>query len=425
MDDVKRYFASKVPHFLVELGEEIQEAFEIGSLERMDERWLWLGGTWAVCILLAIAAKFMIPQEYGIFSENKKLFFDDDDPTTDSNGVPPVESVGEDFDYTKEEPIKHRPFKPGKYTMTMGLQKCSHNQWFQMESTYVERVQLRRDTIAANPGIAVFCEPGAEVAGPVAEFYDKTMRFLVKRYPMYFSENVKTGHVINRVFDNERYPLSGVYALKHGYKPYDLLRILSRNVEEDFLIMTFDETSDPPMYRLRAGSSCFPAGFNPKLKCGLTLRDIHGPVPMYGEKLETSMNKFFKRIEPHNYVQRQNWGIQRGTTMFAIGEYHVYDQDKVKVYKDGEIDFSQWFLRCENQILTRLPSTKALAFVIRTYVTPVTEIKEEEGVPESLCAAIDALPEEIHVYKGAQEWAPPLKRFLRGEIDSLGVPVEK
>lgn len=405
-----------VPEVLEGLWLKINAVLELDSLSQVDERWLWLGGTWAVCMFLAFAVVYLLPREYGIYVSaipGESMFELDD-------GKPKIVSVGEDFDYTKADPKKHRPFKAGKYAMTMGLQKCDANDLFRMENTYLDRVQLRRETIAKNPQIAVFCEPGSDVAAPVAEFYDRTWQFLIKRYPMYFTENVKTGHVINHIFKNERYPLSGVFALRNGYKPYDLLRILSRNVEEDFLIMTYDETTEPPMYRLRAGSSCFPAGFNPKLKCGMTLRDIHGPVPMYGEKLESSMNKFFKRLEVDSYMQRQNWGIQRGTTMFAIGEYHVYDQDKVKVYKDGEIDFNNWFLRCENQILTRLPNTKALSFVIRTYVTPVTEIKEEDGVADTLTAAIDALPEEIYVYKGAQEWGPPLKRFLSGEIDAHG-----
>ncbi len=52
--------------------------------------------------------------------------------------------------------------------------------------------------------------------------------------------------------------------------------------------------------------TCFPAGFNTKEKLGMKLRDIHGPVPGYKQKLERSMDRFFEKLEVGKVVQRSN-----------------------------------------------------------------------------------------------------------------------
>ena len=52
--------------------------------------------------------------------------------------------------------------------------------------------------------------------------------------------------------------------------------------------------------------TCFPNGFDTRLKLGLKLREIHDPVPGYAEKLERSMDRFFERLEVGKVVRRVN-----------------------------------------------------------------------------------------------------------------------
>lgn len=48
----------------------------------------------------------------------------------------------------------------------------------------------------------------------------------------------------------------------------------------------------------------FPAGFSPLAKQGMILKDIHKPVPMYKEKLEASMDRYFSKVKVGDYVKR-------------------------------------------------------------------------------------------------------------------------
>lgn len=65
-------------------------------------------------------------------------------------------------------------------------------------------------------------------------------------------------------------------------------------------------SEDGDGYRLKAFVACFPAGFDTKEKFGLKVRDIHGPVPGYKNKLERSMDRFFERLEIGRVVRRAN-----------------------------------------------------------------------------------------------------------------------
>ena len=91
------------------------------------------------------------------------------------------------------------------------------------------------------------------------------------------------------------------------------------------------------------------------------------------------------------------------------------------------MDFNEWALRVERQVLTRLPKTKAMCFVIRCYTTPVSVIREEPRAPD-LIDAIDQLPIEDKVYKGAHVWGPVLQQYLRREVEGKGEgdkPIER
>lgn len=53
---------------------------------------------------------------------------------------------------------------------------------------------------------------------------------------------------------------------------------------------------------------CHPSGFDPSEKLGKLLVDIHGPVPAY-EKIEASMERYFKKLEVGKCVKRVNVGF--------------------------------------------------------------------------------------------------------------------
>lgn len=76
-------------------------------------------------------------------------------------------------------------------------------------------------------------------------------------------------------------------------------------------------------------------------------------------------------------------------------------------------------LRVEAQTLHRLPQTKALVFSFKTYLYPLSEIKEEEGgrVAEELAIAVEGLKNgsvpEMWTYKRGVVWGERVCEYLR------------
>lgn len=337
---------------------------------------------------------------------------------------PDIAPVDPSFDINSTSPRPYRPFKAGKYHLTMGLQKCEASDWILLENTYKRRTAYRRKQLKEHPEIACLVQEGPEVDAAVHEYYEYMWYYLTSKYPMYFVKSVIDGNEwCENTLWEEKFPMSAQKCLDLGLakSTRDLAMICSSTHEEDFLLMTLDETHDPPMYRMRAVSSCFPAGFNPADKLGLTLRNIHTPVPGYKQRLDLSMNKFFAKFQAGNFVQRQNWGIQCDDALFDYENYRGFEAEKDnEPYVAEEVDFNEWALRVERQVLTRLPKTHAMCFVIRCYTTPVSVIREEPRAPD-LIEAIDQLPFEDKVYKGANVWGPVLQQYLRREVEGKGV----
>lgn len=73
-------------------------------------------------------------------------------------------------------------------------------------------------------------------------------------------------------------------------------------------------------------------------------------------------------------------------------------------------------MRTELQSLTRLPETRAILFSFKTYMYPITEIKEE-GLGADLADAIEGLRSGnapgMWKYKSAIRWSEPVCEYLR------------
>jgi hypothetical protein len=82
------------------------------------------------------------------------------------------------------------------------------------------------------------------------------------------------------------------------------LKLLTQHVDEDFLILLPSEDGDG--YSLQAYIWCYPVGFSPPELLGMKLRDIHGMVPGYKNKLEGSMDRYFGKLEVGKVVVRRN-----------------------------------------------------------------------------------------------------------------------
>lgn len=320
-----------------------------------------------------------------------------------------VSAVPKSFNWAKTEPRPYRPFRAGPYYMTMGLTKCSPNDWLLLENTYKDITKLRSEIVDKHRQNTVLHHPMAD--DPIKEVYDMCVNYVLTKFPKYFvvdSENPELVH--NKITDVKIPKSSTSFTSKDGVS--EMIRTIARNIEEDFLILMYNE--DDKQYYLRSGTFAFPSGFDPAEKLNLALKDIHGPVPLYKQRLEESMDRYFERIKVDEWIERFNWGIQTHEELYAPVENHAAPDTEVKALKAEDLDFSKVFLRCERQILTRLPKTQALLFTIRTYLTPLSQIRKEPRALE-LADAIQNLPDSLAHYKKREEWGDAVIQYLNHE----------
>jgi hypothetical protein len=125
-------------------------------------------------------------------------------------------------------------------------------------------------------------------------------------------------------------------------KTIALLETLGKHLDDDLLLLLPERNVEKdPKYVLEAYITICPAGFNPREKLGKKLRDIHGPVPAYAERIESSMDRFFAKVEVGKYVGRVNWSVTIGAELFAAGPGTMHAHEGEEVMELEEIDIDQ------------------------------------------------------------------------------------
>ena len=89
------------------------------------------------------------------------------------------------------------------------------------------------------------------------------------------------------------------------------------------------------------------------------------------------------------------------------------DDPTVSTMQQQELlDLNKVYLRCERHSLTCLPKTMTVMFCVRSYLTPIRQIKEE-GNGTALADACDTMPEKLGYYKRRPLWGEQLCEWLR------------
>ncbi|CAL1204271.1 hypothetical protein FOB60_004821 [Candida parapsilosis] len=357
-------------------------------------------------------------------SRGKSKFYDSFDPNYKIHPVEPT------FKWDSVDALKSYPFKNAAYKLTMSIASLQPQDWLLIEPTYLNRLENKwkilnnchpdypkdKDTRKST----LFMTDKAYDA--VVEFYEMVVNYMCNKYPMYFQRDEPSGN-FNNLITNRSYPLKG-----SGISGIQLQEYLAENIEEDFIILQLDpkqaqlNPEDPTSneYFFKAGIFAFAAGFNPLDRFNKPLTFIHERIPGYTTKLRPSMNKFFNRIQPHQFVTRSNWSLQTHHRFYVddSNKGHNLPADYIQQpLAFEELDFeNQVHYRSERQVLTKLPQSKAIVFTIRTYLLPLAKVKSDGvEVRERLIGAIKGLPEDISRYKRAEEWGPPIIKYLEAK----------
>lgn len=378
-------------------------------------------------------------------------------------------------------PVPYRAFRYGEYQITMGIRTMPWSEWIELDSTYSHWQRVRKFRVRTRGHDAVRVLPAREDesvkvqggAWAAKELVYELAEYLPRRYPSSFRiTRLPSGVPAPSIGGvslawGQQQPVQTIEALETGEK-FDLrvlegldgvemgeeaMRIITGLIQEDVALMI--EGTDGKYY-FQAGAICIPGFWRMRDKIGMALDDIHisGNVPRFKEKLQTSMEKFFRRMPVDKPVIRNNYFMQ-----ICKPSAHVADNDdepRLDVEEESidpeELGWSESTngpedsflhghghsappapylapssirLRSERQTLRRLPRTGAIVFGIRTYLFKIEDIARERGVADRLASAIRSWPDDVGVYKGRKMYSEVLLKYLDEWAAREGVGEEK
>ncbi len=166
-----------------------------------------------------------------------------------------------------------------------------------------------------------------------------------------------------------------------------------RLVHEDLCLLQRDST-----WRLTATAVAAPTAWDIESKIGLSLDEVHSPVPRYRSDLSDRMKRFFDRLAPDRPVWRANRTVTPHPQLWidvpTRGE--VPDAD-ITADNAGE----RLWLRVERQTLRRFPRRDSILFTIGVHRQRVDTLAAVPGALERLVEGIAAIPTDVGAYKAS------------------------
>ncbi|KAL4755983.1 heme-dependent oxidative N-demethylase family protein [Aspergillus foveolatus] len=297
--------------------------------------------------------------------------------------VTPVPEPDLDFDPVARTPKLYRPFRHGRNFITMGIRKMDWNNWIEMDSYFLQYHETKAAELKKD-----FDEHIKHVDNEVTkhacfELYEELVQYLVHRYPKVFRLSANTVHnaLTGETF---RFP---------AQTPFEAPSSSALLVQDDLVIMV---ENDDGHYHLDAGAVCLPGFWRLREKFRMWLDTLHfeASVPHYAEKLQKSMNRFFKTLPAARPVVRNNYFI---------------------LLDDG----LHWSHRLGDQAGTEVASwatANSKGLTIDEIHFPVrTPIVTEPHVPGRLAEAIRNWDETMSKYKGKSHREHILLPYLDGQ----------
>ncbi|KAG6819909.1 hypothetical protein H0H93_007443 [Arthromyces matolae] len=312
-----------------------------------------------------------------------------------------------DFDVKTAKPRPYRPFRWG-YHQTMSLKKFEPDFWLELESSYSERLKQRKELYAKYRERILDVLPGKATCDACVELAEMVIQFLCARYPGKFTFVAESGVFWNGILDIEvdtrRWRSPGSHSVDAGEQGklgdrnvgIMALEFLLDHVPEDFLVMEKNQETDK--YELRAGIACSAIGWTISDKIGKPLKDIHGPVPDYKERMEFSMDRFFSKMACDKPIQRGSWSLEIGELLFMPPDDENHLQQRLS--QSANLEVEDIFLRVDWQLLRRLPVSQAIVFNYKALFTPLEGLRNEPYVPKLMARVLREGKEEILKYKG-------------------------
>ncbi|KAJ4990935.1 mannosyl transferase [Stagonosporopsis vannaccii] len=346
----------------------------------------------ACALLLALA--FIWRRQTTNYSVIKAIDLSEKEPSPPFQTPLPQPLHGYRLELT--DPKAYRPFRHGANYITMGIRKMSWDEWIEMDSNFIPYHDRKVSELEKDVKAHVDYVDNDVTRLACFEVLEELTQYLTHRFPEIFRLK---GNTLRNVVTNEnfQYPATS---------PTEAMVTAAKLVQDDLALMI---ENDDGQYHLDAGAVCLPGFWRLKEKFRMSLDTLHieAGVPHYQEKLQKSMNRFFKRLTPESPVIRNNFFIQLDDGLHWSHRMGDQNSDQVASWATADstnLRVEEIHFRSERQSLRRLPKSGALLFTIRTYFEPVTVIAQEPHIPGRLAEAIRNWDETMSYYKGKKHW---------------------
>lgn len=209
--------------------------------------------------------------------------------------------------------------------------------WLRVDEAYEAQMALRRSLLDQQKAEVLAMHPGAGAGAAVDELYAVVAALL----PGLGFVRKRAGWVCP---DGAHVPDAPT------------LETLGRLCQADFCVLQKADGASEHM--LTAAVLCFPASWTLAEKIGRPLQAIHGPVPEYDDGLARRVQRLFDGVQ----VDRPLWRFNRLWYSDPALFQPRSEDDQRQDYASGA------YLRCERQVILRLPKTRAVVFAIHTYL---------------------------------------------------------
>ncbi len=287
----------------------------------------------------------------------------------------------------------HDPIEAGPYRMTMGLTAVADSAWFEFDALYPAEMAEKR-ALLQDRRLEVFAAmPESQAAR--AETLNIVAANLCTHHADWF---VQDGPRLRNRLTAETWNLTS--------PSLDPIELAARLVQEDLCLI--QDSPIGPMFT--AGVVCFPSRWLLDDKIGKPLAAVHGPVPLFANRLAGPVDRFMHHLKPGHIAGRLNWSVLDDPALFQpAGKWRQAHNARVTADNAGDALFA----RVERQTLRRLPHSGAVLFGIRVHVYPLARLVTGPRDAERIASAVRALPEEIAQYKSL----PPFRSALLAWLD--------
>jgi hypothetical protein len=279
--------------------------------------------------------------------------------------------------------------------MTMALRPLDPAEWTRPDGLLEEQLAEKDRLIAERRAEVTAQLPGSEPGQ--AELLSRLAAYLPERYSAIYRHD----DGVMRIGGLRRVSLASLPAIETA----------GRLTQEDFCLMQSPGEGQP--YRLTAASLCFPTRWRLADKLGKPMQAIHGPVPLYAEKMGRQVDRFFQHLKADKPVWRINWSLIDDPALFQPTGHGLTEEDPR--FQPETIGENVWF-RFERQTLVRLPETGAIVFGIRIYQTTLGEVARDPVRAGRLLEAVRTMAPEMYAYKSFAVFRRPLERYLKRQI---------